>query len=149
MYKHITMKVLGDHQWLTIFNDFLVDRKQFGESYQEQDRRTWDLRSRFLFCWILDILKILECQFWWRTGVKSELKNKTIYIYTWKGFLGVSDSKESACSAGDLSLIPGLGRSPGGGHGNRPVFLPGEFHGQRSLAGYNPGVAKSQTRLSD
>ena len=29
-----------------------------------------------------------------------------------------SDSKESACSAGDLGLIPGLGRSPGEGNGN-------------------------------
>ena len=26
--------------------------------------------------------------------------------------------KESACSAGDLGLIPGLGRSPGEGNGN-------------------------------
>ena len=26
--------------------------------------------------------------------------------------------KESACNAGDLSSIPGLGRCPGGGHGN-------------------------------
>ena len=31
---------------------------------------------------------------------------------------GGSDGKESACSAGDLSLSPGLGRSPGEGHGN-------------------------------
>ena len=30
-----------------------------------------------------------------------------------------------------------------------PVFLPGEFHGQRSLVGYSPQVSKSQTRLSD
>ena len=31
-----------------------------------------------------------------------------------------------------------------------PVFLLGEFHGQRSLAGYTVhGVAKSQTLLSD
>ena len=30
-----------------------------------------------------------------------------------------------------------------------PVFLPGEFHGRRSLAGYSPRVAKSRTRLSD
>ena len=34
------------------------------------------------------------------------------------GFPGGSDSKESACDVGDLGLIPGLGRSPGGGHGN-------------------------------
>ena len=26
--------------------------------------------------------------------------------------------KKSACNAGDLGLIPGLRRSPGGGHGN-------------------------------
>ena len=32
-------------------------------------------------------------------------------------FPGVSDSKESACNAGGLGLIPELGRSPGGGHG--------------------------------
>ena len=30
----------------------------------------------------------------------------------------MAHDKESACSAGDLGLIPGLGRSPGGGHGN-------------------------------
>ena len=34
------------------------------------------------------------------------------------GFPGGSDSKESACNAGDLGLIPGSGRSPGGGNGN-------------------------------
>ena len=34
------------------------------------------------------------------------------------GFPGGSDDKESTCNAGYLSLIPGLGRSPGGGHGN-------------------------------
>ena len=30
---------------------------------------------------------------------------------------GGSDSKESACNMGDLGLIPGLGRSAGGGNG--------------------------------
>ena len=35
-----------------------------------------------------------------------------------KGFPGGSDSNESACEAGDLGSIPGLGQSPGGGHGN-------------------------------
>ena len=29
-----------------------------------------------------------------------------------------SDSEESICNVGDLGSIPGLGRSPGGGHGN-------------------------------
>ena len=34
------------------------------------------------------------------------------------GFPSSSNDKESACNAGDLGLIPGLERSPGGGHGN-------------------------------
>ena len=34
------------------------------------------------------------------------------------GFSGGSDGEESDCNAGDLSLIPGLGRSPGEGNGN-------------------------------
>ena len=32
--------------------------------------------------------------------------------------VGGSDSKESTCNTGDLDLISGLGRSPGGEHGN-------------------------------
>ena len=35
-----------------------------------------------------------------------------------QGFPGDLDCKESACSMGELSLVPGPGRSPGGGHGN-------------------------------
>ena len=59
------------------------------------------------------------------------------------GFLGGSDGKESACQAGDSSSIPGLGRSPGEEKWQlTPVFLPGESHGQRSLAGYSPGGHK-------
>jgi len=34
------------------------------------------------------------------------------------GLPGGSDSKESACNAGDLALIPGSARSPGEGNGN-------------------------------
>ena len=47
--------------------------------------------------------------------------------------------KNLPAKAGDPGLIPGLGRSPGGGHGNLlQYFLLGEIHGQRSLAGYSP-----------
>ena len=35
------------------------------------------------------------------------------------GFPGGSDGKESTFNAGDLGSIPGVGRSPGGGHGTR------------------------------
>ena len=34
------------------------------------------------------------------------------------GLPGGSDGKESTCSVGGLGSVPGLGRSPGGGHGN-------------------------------
>ena len=54
--------------------------------------------------------------------------------------------KISPANAGDASeagLLPGSGRSPGGGDGNpTPAFLPGQFHGQRSLLGYSPRDGK-------
>ena len=50
---------------------------------------------------------------------------------------------------GEAGSIPGSGRSPGRGNGNPLQYLPGESHGQRSLAGYSPWGHKSWTRLSD
>ena len=47
--------------------------------------------------------------------------------------------KESTCNEGDVGLIPGLGRSPGGGHGNRLQYSGlANPHGQRSLMGCSP-----------
>ena len=47
--------------------------------------------------------------------------------------------KESACSRGDVSLIPGLGRFPGEGNGYPLQYSSLENpHGQSSLAGYSP-----------
>ena len=44
--------------------------------------------------------------------------------------------------------IPGSGRSPGEGNSySSPVFWPGEFHGQRSLAGYRPWGHKELDRI--
>ena len=63
-------------------------------------------------------------------------------------FPGGLDGKESAYHAGDLALSPGLGRSPGGGHGNPLQYTCLENpHGQKSLVGYSPLVAKSRTGL--
>ena len=46
------------------------------------------------------------------------------------GFPGGSDGKESACNAGDLGSISGLGRSSGEKERlPTPIFWPGEFHG--------------------
>ena len=60
-------------------------------------------------------------------------------IHVHQGFPRDSDGKESACNARDLGLIPGLGRSPGGGHGNPLQYSCLENpHRQRSLVGYSP-----------
>ena len=60
-------------------------------------------------------------------------------------FPGGSAGKESACSAGDLGSIPGLGRSPGEGEGY-PLQYPGL---ENSMDCIVHGVAKSQTLLSE
>ena len=54
--------------------------------------------------------------------------------------------KESVHNVGDLGSIPGLGRSPGGTWQPTLVFLPGESHGLRSLAGYSPWKRKEKDR---
>ena len=47
-------------------------------------------------------------------------------------------------------MVPGSGRSPWRREWlPTPVFLPGESHGQRSLAGYSPRVTESLAQLSD
>ena len=61
------------------------------------------------------------------------------------GFPCGSAGKESACKAGDLSLIPGLGKSPGGGKGY-PLRCSGL---ENSLDWVVHGVTQSQTRLGD
>ena len=67
-----------------------------------------------------------------------------------KGFPGGSDGEESACNVGDLGLIPGLERFPEEGNGNPLVFLPGEFHAQRSLESYIQSMgSQSGKGLSD
>ena len=63
------------------------------------------------------------------------------------GFSGGSAGKESACNAGDVGLIPGLGRSPRGGHGNPLQYSclenPKDKGAWRAMV---RGVAKNWTR---
>ena len=67
---------------------------------------------------------------------------EVVFILDWffaftSGFPGGSDGKESACNAGDLGSISGLGRSPWRREGlPTPVFWPGEFHRLYSLQGH-------------
>ena len=79
--------------------------------------------------------------------VTSPLQNSASFFFgggEWCSRTGDLDDKESTCNMGDGNSIPGLGRSipwrkewlP------TPVFLPGEFHEQRSLVGYSPWGCK-------
>ena len=61
-----------------------------------------------------------------------------------------SDDKEPTSNAGDLGLIPGLGRSPGGGHGNPLQYSCLENPTDREAWWATVhGVAQSQTGLSN
>ena len=55
----------------------------------------------------------------------------------YNGLPWLLSGEESAWNAGDMSLIPGLERSPREGNANLLQFLPGEPHRQKSLAGYS------------
>jgi len=64
-----------------------------------------------------------------------------VWLRKLRGFPGGSAGKESACNAGDLGLVPGLGRSPGEGIG-----YPLQYSGlENSMDCIVHAVAKSQT----
>ena len=94
---------------------------------------------------IAQLVKLLQCRrswfnswvgkiLWWRDGLPT-----LVFL----GFPGDSDGKDFTRNAGDLGLITGLARSPGGGHGNplQYSFLENP-HGQRRLVGYSPWSCK-------
>ena len=81
---------------------------------------------------------------------KAKDFNISAYYVHQRGFPGGSEGKVSACNAGDLSLIPGSGRSPGEGNGNPLQYSCLENPMDRGAWQTTVhGVAKSQTRLSD
>ena len=88
---------------------------------------------------------------WWVGKTALKKKNLLAVLYDiWDISSCGSVSKESACNAGDLSSIPGLGRAPGGGHGNPLQYSC--LENPRDRGAWRAavcGVAKSQTRLSD
>ena len=74
-----------------------------------------------------------ECEFY--KGFKKNLNLCSL------DFPGGSVGKESACNAGDLGSIPGLGRSPGEGKG-----YPFQYSGlENSMDCIVHGVEKGQT----
>ena len=79
-------------------------------------------------------------------GMNTQTLLYIIHTHTYNGISWWLGS-ESACNVGDLSSIPRLGRSPGGGHGNPLQYYSLENpHGQRSLVGYTPWGCKESGR---
>ena len=66
---------------------------------------------------IKNLSAIQETPVWFR-GLEDPLGRDRLPTPVFMGFPNGSEGKESACNVRDLGLIPGLGRSPGGGHGN-------------------------------
>ena len=86
---------------------------------------------------------------WWVTGhgVTKE-SDMAMYVCTkCKSMFYYLCSKESACNAGDLGLILGLGRSPGEGNGNTLQYSCLE-NGQKSLVGYSPGRGPKKSDMT-
>ena len=76
----------------------------------------------------------------------QSIKQVSSRLYLYKGLPGGSDGKESACQCRRHKrrwFDPLVGKIPRRRKWQpTPIFLPGKFHGQRSLAGCNPWGGK-------
>ena len=72
-------------------------------------------------------------------------------FYPFRGTKGSphgTDVKENVCNVGDPSLIPGSGRSSGGGHGNPLQYSCLEnSRGERSVVCYSPEGCKESDMI--
>ena len=109
---------------------------------------TWSLVAYFIdktvhFCWTS--AEYRACSVGKYTGLRIACMFSCV-----QGFPGGSKVKTSACSAGDLGLIPGSGRSPGEGNGNPLQYSWLENPMDRGAWWATVhGVTKSQTQVSD
>ena len=74
---------------------------------------------------------------WWATVHGVTESDMTESVSTAQHSIVVKNPPANAGDLRDVGSIPGLGRSPGVGQPT-PVFMPGEYHGQKSLVGYSP-----------
>ena len=140
--------------WL-IWKDWCWERLKVGG---EGNNRGWDVwmvsLTQWAWVWV-------NSRHWWWTGrpglLESMGRKETRQQLNWTelivvcGLLWWLSGKESACNAGDLGSIPGLGRYPGGEHGTPLQYFCLEYpHGQRNPGWRTTvhGVTKSWTRLS-
>ena len=100
----------------------------------------WSMHKEFLRICSQYTMKPIEQCWWSELEYKFDIYELFRYHTYKKGFPHSSVSKESACNAGYLGLIPALEISPEVWRRkwqSTPIFLRGESHGQKSLAGYS------------
>ena len=85
----------------------------------------------------------------WIKDLGMECSPRLLKKKPWMGFSGGSDGKESACNAGDLGSIPGLGRSPGEGMAIHLSIVAWRIPWTEESGGLQSMGLQSQTRLSD
>ena len=148
-WKNSCQKVIG---CTAAANLFLSGEEKARPAHTSTHTKPWGLQERFgTLLWSL-LNKNFNKQV-----VSAEVSQKTLFIWysmwtvplgentIWMLFPCGSAGKESTCNAGDLSSIPGLGRSPGEGKG-----YPLQYSGlENSMDCIVHGVTKSWIRLSD
>ena len=77
----------------------------------------------------------------WKSLDSRDSRQKDCWPLSYLNTRGGSDGKESSCNEGNLGSIPGLGRSPGGGHGNRLQYscLENPLGGLQSMGSQRAG----------
>ena len=143
----------------------MVNKRNHGKWLKEKVVRKISLRRRHMSRDLKDMKK--WATHWGKEGISTYLKIKVklswlkqikAMDFAFKlrkrlchvGFPGGSDGKEFAPSAGDLGLIPRLGRSPGKGSGNPLQYsCLGNWMDRGAWWATVHGVAKSWTQLSD
>ena len=101
---------------------------------------------------LLEELNFIEC-FIFLLSIEMRIKMTIGSIWTSQAVLVVKKKKKNThlpmqVDVRDVGSIPGSGRSPGGGHRQHTaLFLPGDSHGQRSLAGCSTQGPESQIQL--
>ena len=100
----------------------------------------WQKPTKYYKAIILQLkinkIKNLGYKVGWKLNIGGDHELK--YPKHLEVFSGGSVVKSLPASAGDIGSIPGLGRSLEKEMATHSVFLPGGFHGQRSLVGYSP-----------
>ena len=101
------------------------------------------LHFAYLFYLLLDTWVVYSCLLWIILLWTWVCQGGNTFLYPFNLLYSLtshsSDGKESPCNAGDQGFDPWIRKIPWRRKWqSTPVFLPGEFHGQRSLVVYSP-----------